>query len=349
MVRSANTVSLYVNGTFINSASVSGKIAGYGTSNVTAFIGRRSGNIPQYFKGKIDDVRIYNRALSQNEIAQLYGLPNDSLTITVSSNKQICLGDSVQLNATGGTTYIWIPSTGLTSSTIANPKANPLTTTKYSVTISNGICYKTDSVTVTIDVPITVNAGVDNSLCLGDSIPLLATGAKLFEWIPSTGLSNAFVSNPKASPVKTTDYIVKGISGACRAQDTVRISVCVCVTNVYDTVTIYRYDTIRVAVTDTLIIDITSGLNPTGGILNTIKVFPNPAHDFVIIDNGNYSSISGYSIKIVNTSGQSVYNSIINQQQYSVSTVSLGGAGTYFIQILDATNHLVETRKLIIR
>ena len=217
------------------------------------------------------------------------------------------------------------------------------------MTISNGICYKTDSVTVTIDVPITVNAGVDNSLCLGDSIPLLATGAKLFEWIPSTGLSNAFVSNPKASPVKTTDYIVKGISGACRAQDTVRISVCVCVTNVYDTVTIYRYDTIRVAVTDTLIIDITSGLNPTGGILNTIKVFPNPAHDFVIIDNGNYSSISGYSIKIVNTSGQSVYNSIINQQQYSVSTVSLGGAGTYFIQILDATNHLVETRKLIIR
>jgi hypothetical protein len=198
-------------------------------------------------------------------------------------------------------------------------------------------------------MPITVNTGVDNSICLGDSIPLFATGAQFYEWIPSIGLSNPLVANPKASPQKTTDYIVKGRTGGCRTQDTIRISVCVCTTKIYDTITVYTYDTIRIAVTDTLIIDIVSGISPTSGILNTIRIYPNPAHDIVVIDNGNYSSISGYSLKIVNTLGQAVFNSLMNQQNLTVTKTSLGGVGTYFIQVWDTTDHLVETRKLIIR
>jgi hypothetical protein len=43
-------------------------------------------------------------------------------------------GDSVQLNVTGGTTYSWAPTTGLSCSTCDNPIASPLVTTTYIVT-----------------------------------------------------------------------------------------------------------------------------------------------------------------------------------------------------------------------
>jgi len=45
------------------------------TNNASVIIGRY---ISSYFNGQIDEVRIYNRALSAEEIQQLYlaGLPN---------------------------------------------------------------------------------------------------------------------------------------------------------------------------------------------------------------------------------------------------------------------------------
>jgi gliding motility-associated-like protein len=46
-----------------------------------------------------------------------------------------CLGNSVQLNASGGTSYTWQPSAGLTNPNISNPIANPTSTTIYTVTI----------------------------------------------------------------------------------------------------------------------------------------------------------------------------------------------------------------------
>lgn len=56
-------------------------------------------------------------------------------SITVSSDTQICLGNSVQLNASGGLfSYQWTPGATLSDSTIANPVASPTITTSYIVT-----------------------------------------------------------------------------------------------------------------------------------------------------------------------------------------------------------------------
>jgi gliding motility-associated-like protein len=57
---------------------------------------------------------------------------------------------SVQLNATGGTTYSWSPALGLNDSTIANPIATPLVTTIYTVTVTSNGCSSTDAVTVSV-------------------------------------------------------------------------------------------------------------------------------------------------------------------------------------------------------
>ena len=68
----------------------------------------------------------------------------DEITVTVSGGTTanagpdvaVCEGDSTQLNATGGVSYNWSPTAGLSNSNIANPIATPSATTTYSVTVT---------------------------------------------------------------------------------------------------------------------------------------------------------------------------------------------------------------------
>jgi hypothetical protein len=65
-----SNVRIFINGVEDGTAgALTGTMPNNG-SNLT--IGRRDDGF--YFPGKIDDVRIYNRSLSQNEIQQLYGI-----------------------------------------------------------------------------------------------------------------------------------------------------------------------------------------------------------------------------------------------------------------------------------
>ena len=66
------------------------------------------------------------------------------------SNVSICHDKSVILNATGGVTYIWSPSTGLSYTTGSSVTADPASTTTYIVTVTDSRgCINRDSVTVT--------------------------------------------------------------------------------------------------------------------------------------------------------------------------------------------------------
>ncbi len=63
-----STIKLFMNGMLVNSKIVSGNLQ---TSNLPLLFGRRGGSIQGKFDGKLDDVRIYNRALTQEEITYL--------------------------------------------------------------------------------------------------------------------------------------------------------------------------------------------------------------------------------------------------------------------------------------
>ena len=63
------------------------------------------------------------------------------------------------------------------------------------------------------------------TLCPGQSIQLLATGGNTYTWSPSTGLSNAAIANPLATPAASTQYIVQSIIGACTLRDTLQVNV----------------------------------------------------------------------------------------------------------------------------
>jgi gliding motility-associated-like protein len=79
-------------------------------------------------------------------------------------------GTSVQLTASGGTTYQWGPVTGLSCTTCPNPIATPTVSTIYQVTVTDGSgCSGTASMTITVNavcgevfVPTIFSPNADN-------------------------------------------------------------------------------------------------------------------------------------------------------------------------------------------
>lgn len=65
----------------------------------------------------------------------------------------IQLGQSTTLNGSGGTSYSWLPGTGLSCGNCASPVATPTVTTTYTLTIVDSLgCTDSDTVTVFVDI-----------------------------------------------------------------------------------------------------------------------------------------------------------------------------------------------------
>jgi gliding motility-associated-like protein len=158
----------------------------------------------------------------------------DSVTVTVTpaviadagSNTSICTGNNTTLGASGGTVYAWTPTTSISDSTIFNPVASPTTTTTYTVIVTDASgCVSSDSVTVTVNSLPPVNAGPDQSICIGASAMLNATGANTYLWSPGATLSDSTISNPVASPTSVTTYVVTGTDiNGCVNTDTITVN-----------------------------------------------------------------------------------------------------------------------------
>lgn len=83
-----------------------------------------------------------------------------------SDDREIGEGTIVQLHATGGTTWDWTPTDGLSANNVADPFAQPTETTLYTVTtVINGCTYSDDvliEVIRLIDPPNTFTPNGDN-------------------------------------------------------------------------------------------------------------------------------------------------------------------------------------------
>jgi hypothetical protein len=158
--------------------------------------------------------------------------------INASTDKTICEGSSVTLNAAVTTTnpgvtpitYVWTPSSSLSAANILQPIATPTATTTYSVTATDAIgCTRTDAVIVNINARPTVNAGTDTIRCAGDlgvNIGEVAQAGHTYVWAPAATLSASNISNPIATPNATTTYTVTITNTAttCRATDQVTVT-----------------------------------------------------------------------------------------------------------------------------
>jgi hypothetical protein len=233
--------------------------------------------LTEYTNGKLDDIAIYNRVLTQQEITALYTGCNLNASITtVKANAKA--GDNALLTANaadGSATFQW--------------QSNP-----------NNFGWQ--------NIPINLNYSGANTASLT--------------------VNNVQLGN------HNQPFRVIATSGSC--------------SDTSDVANIQLSDTCLITVHDTLVINRTiTGLSAPNN-KNTIKVYPNPAKDHVIIHYGNFAMMNGYSVKITNTLGQELFASPINQQTSSVNLSNWINHSLYFVQIIDPQGKTVETRKILI-
>ncbi|MFM7710518.1 MAG: gliding motility-associated C-terminal domain-containing protein, partial [Ferruginibacter sp.] len=150
--------------------------------------------------------------------------------MSVSPNDTLCVGKSVQLNAQRAVRYEWSPATGLNNTTIANPVATPLTSTRYRVIGYDAEHCFTDTgyVYLVVGQNPTVNAGPDIEASTGSTVNLNATAQNgpivSWNWTPSNGLSCNNCQNPVLSVNNnTTLYVTVENRFGCKAVDTVNV------------------------------------------------------------------------------------------------------------------------------
>ena len=242
-----------------------------------------------YYIGKLDDIGIWNRALTQQEITDLYNAVNCSNNTSVSpQTNSLTLGSTATFTASTSDpnpSYAWQSDLG------------------QGFQILNNFGNYTGTNTGTLNI---ANVQLPNHT---QSIRVITTSGNCID------TSNVAVIN---------------------ILDT-------CITNV--TV----YDTLLTTVTDTLVINAQiTGINPPNN-LNILKVFPNPASTHITIDYGNFNAMSGYTLTIVNSTGQTVFTTPINQQTSYIDLSTWAGTGIYFVQLIDPQNNTIENRKILIQ
>ncbi len=149
-------------------------------------------------------------------------------SITITADDTICEGQFVNLNATGGSVYSWLPVAGLNCPFCSNPVANPTVSTTYTVTVTDGNnCVNTDSVHIEVEPAINLTLTPSGSICAGSSMQLTASGASTYQWSPAGGLSGTTGSSVTASPTTTTTYTVTAfpVNGSCTATASVTVTV----------------------------------------------------------------------------------------------------------------------------
>jgi gliding motility-associated-like protein len=75
-------------------------------------------------------------------------------------------------------------------------------------------CQASDTIDVTVNVPVTVTVSGPDSVCIGQSTQLVASGAAIYSWTPAEGLSDPNIANPVATPstgqIGITNFQVTG-------------------------------------------------------------------------------------------------------------------------------------------
>lgn len=156
-----------------------------------------------------------------------------STTIYTQPTYPICEGmsENLSVSSSGGGTYKWYPSTGLSNDTSASPIARPTDSTEYKVVVTNSFGCK-DSAFLKINVyrNPAVNAGPDKVILAGDTAILNGSvkgTAVNFLWSPSLYLSDTHVAVPNAFPPESNLYTLTANStvGCGSAVDNVQVKV----------------------------------------------------------------------------------------------------------------------------
>lgn len=181
------------------------------SANLPLYVGRGIGG--DYYNGKMDDIGIWNRALTVCEINDLYNSSNSLTGVSAGQDISSCNNQAITLNGSGAINYFW--NQNVTNGVPFTPTSNGT----YLVTgfNANG-CSQWDETNVSIG-QLSINAGQDLSVCQGDTVTLNATGAQNYTWNNAISNNVPFVVNQSGT------FIATGVNGTCTDTDTLQINV----------------------------------------------------------------------------------------------------------------------------
>lgn len=251
------------------------------------------------------------------------------LTVTVNS-ASICASATTTLTASGGNTYSWSPSIGLSDSTGSVVIANPSITTTYTVVATKGDSMSLAISTVTVlalpSVSYTLTA--DTTPHTWDVYPAYSTNVNSATWYWGDGSSTIGFY-----PSHT--YAVAG-----------RYNICVSVYSVCgdsaqscqnDSVYRYSYNSTSSNMIYVNVKNSTTGITNYNTKNSTIKIYPNPASNKITIDANDV-----VDVKLFDVVGKQI--SSAKQNQIDVSNLT---EGVYFMQV--KTTSTTITQKIIVQ
>ena len=157
------------------------------------------------------DANSCNLYIVDNGNDRIRRVSNATVSLTVNS-PSVCVGATATLSVNGATTYNWVPSTYLNTSTGGTVSSTSTASITYTVTGITNWCASTATVFLTVNpLPtLTVNSP---TICVGSTSVLTASGANAYTWSPSNSLNNdtgvAVISTPSVS----TSYSIMDNNG----------------------------------------------------------------------------------------------------------------------------------------
>lgn len=290
----------------------------------------------------------------------------------------VCAGSPSTLTATGAVTYSW--STGATTGvTVVTPTA----TTIYSVTGTSALgCSLTRTVQVIANPSSTVVATSSSpSVCSGNTVALMATGASGYTWTPG-GLTGAnVVVSPTANTVytvtgnnacgintrtvgitvsaKPTIFVISSASVICVGSSAILTASSTAVTYTWSTgsnsmsisvspttTTTYTVNGTNAAgcvgtATITQVVSPCTGIDAASGSVSTINAYPNPT-------NGEFNItlptvIANATIEIYNSIGQLVLRSAV-KDSYLKLNISNQPNGIYHLRVMQENKQVYKSK-----
>ena len=181
----------------------------------------------QYFLTVTDPVT--NCSATDSISITVNPLPVDSI---ITQDTFICNVDTVQLNTStlsGGVTYAWSPSTGLSNTGISDPLAFPTTSTDYALAITETATGCTRHDTITVDVfSLPLVDFQDTTLCDGDFLDLEVEVGDIWLWTSTDPAVDGSMSDSiRIQPTSPQDYsvLVIGNFGNRTCSDSASLSV----------------------------------------------------------------------------------------------------------------------------
>ncbi len=150
---------------------------------------------------------------------------------TVLSGQSVTLGATAS-NGSGNYSYSWVPSNFLTGANTANPTTLPLTSdVNFLMTATDNVrgCSRTRIIQVEVLSPLSVSAGISDTLCFGDSILLQGSydnnNAPVDSLYWNSASGTIYTDSTWITPAISEWFTFHGIDGAFTDSDSLFISV----------------------------------------------------------------------------------------------------------------------------